>query len=239
MYDQRVLPADLLPDWDTLNEWQKHLFNAIEEIQGDWKPYKRPGGSGCTKTRYFRKNIIMRAAVPPVSFCCGAQFEAFFLTWKAWMGEVFQSPDDLTLTQMYKLYAYSFIFDNIPNNEMGLAAPDALPSLLLWLSWLKEENFSVQVITNPHEARFGDFCQIQNSPGVLSGHSCIILGQGEWQEKPVLHAWSSNVNYDQKWPYSQSQQDGHGVDYFYINRQIKQPDQTLWTRKFHIVRISV
>lgn len=238
MGDQTKIPEELLPKWDDMTEWQRCVCNAIEEIQDNWKPYQRPGGAGCTQDRYFRGSRFLRAAIPPVSYCCGAQLEAFYLAWKEWMGELFESKDDMSLEQMKILYSYSFVFSGIPNNEMGLAAPDALPSLPLWVPLFKDEGVKVQVIASPRHARFGDFCQIQNGPDPESGHSVIILGVGKWKDQDVLHVWSSNMNYDQSWPYSAGQQDGHGVDYYYIDRQIKQKDGSYWSRKFHLVRIA-
>ena len=238
MVNQGVVPEELLPEWESLTEWQQCLLNAIEEIQGRWKPYERSGGSGSTKTHTFRGSVILRASSPATSYCCGAQFEAFFLAWKDWMGEWFETDDDMSLEQMKKLYSYSFVYAGIPNNNMGLAAPDALPALPALLQWMREEAVSVEVLQDPRHAKFGDLCQIQNGPDPDYGHSVIVLGQGTWNDKDVLHVWSSNKNYDQGWPYSKGQQDGHGVDYYYIDRNIKQSNGSYWTRKFFLARLS-
>lgn len=238
MRTRKELPLDLFPQLEEMTDWQQCVFEAIKEIQGNWAPYKWGGGSGCTKSRKFRRHVVMRAARPPTSYCCGAQFEAFLLAWRNWIGYSYQTPDDITLPQMKKLYAYSFLFSGLPNAEKGLAAPEALPSIISWQPWLaEEEGVSVEQV-EPLQARFGDFCQIQNGPGLSSGHSVIVLGQGEWKKKNVLHVWSSNLNYDQEWPYSKGQEDGHGVDYYYMDRRIRQKDGSLWTRKFHIVRFA-
>ena len=96
------------------------------------------------------------------------------------------------------------------------------------MDWL-----DVIITDDPREVQFGDFVSMQFTRDPMAGgHAVIGLGPGRWKNRDVMHVWSSNNYYDQKWPYSKGQKIGNGWDYYYMDKV-----SNGFKRKFYITRI--
>jgi len=243
MSQKRISP-ELLPSDDDLTFWQQCVKRAIVEIQKNWTPYKwgnignqdieGDGKAGCTEEMLFRNKRVMRPNDPPASHCCGATMEAFMRAWKYFQDEddAYEGEEDMSLAMMKTLYKYFFLIPDAskgrPMSEVLGGAANGLVKLGEHLEWL-----DVTRLSDPKEAKFGDFVQMQFEESGGSGHSVIALGPAKWKGNNVLHVWSSNVGYNQKWPHSAGNVPGHGPDYYRMNYT-----KNGFKRIFHIGRIE-
>lgn len=219
----------LNPDIE-MNFWQECLRAAIVEVQSRWSPYKLGGHQGVTKSVYHKgpkdksRSLILKAGTPPQSYCCGAVMEAWSIAWKSWMDGY--GDQDMSAAQMKELRAHFFVYSR--EYYRGCAGG---------LLWLADQDpcsgfLGVEDIEDPTEAQFGDLCQIQFGRSAEDGHTVIILGTGKWKGRNVIHCWSSNQYYSDKWPHSKGQKPGHGMDFYYIAMT-----RDGFKRHFHIARI--
>ena len=96
------------------------------------------------------------------------------------------------------------------------------------MDWLQ-----IEVTDDPRKVQFGDFVSMQFTRDPMAGgHAVIGLGPGKWKNRDVMHVWSSNNYYDQKWTYSKGQKPGNGWDYYYMDKI-----NNGFKRKFYITRI--
>jgi len=245
MREQSKIPQDLLPDDDNLNFWQFCVKNAIMHVQENWTPYKQyntgdpsipgDGKSGSTENIYFRQKRIMTANKPATSHCCGAVLEVFMRAWKEWMGEDYETDEDMSKETMWEMNRYTFLVPG-EHRTIDMVIPGVsagLEHIAKELDWLDIETKTFTHKTyNQYEPKFADFIQMQFSEDGSRGHTVIVLGAGKYKNKRCLYVWSSNVGYDQQWQYSKGQEAGHGVDYYNIKSV-----RNGFTRTFHMGRI--
>tara|TARA_R100000664_G_scaffold9506_1_gene15925 strand:- start:1836 stop:2534 length:699 start_codon:yes stop_codon:yes gene_type:complete len=221
----------LMPDDDELSTWQLCMKAAIIDIQEHAKPYQRGAHGGCTEHVYYQGARVGYSK--GYSYCCGATYEAFIKAWKDWNGDD-KEDDNMTAAQAWEMRAHFFAYmdkDEYGNYKYWRGMQGGIE----WLSqqpgikdWLK-----VEILDDPRQIKFGDFVSMQFTRDPMAGgHAVIALGTGKWKGKDVMHCWSSNNYYDQKWPYSKGQKPGNGWDYYYLDKI-----RDGFKRKFYISRI--
>ena len=231
--NQSVINDYFLPQDSQLSEFQRSVKKAIIYIQSNWKKNSQKEGiSGSTETIYFKDKKIMTSSSPAYSHCSGACFEAFIRSWSNWLGDLYESEDDMSFSKMKELYDWFFLLKYPAEGVSEDMLRKGGAGGLLTLNDVFED-IRVESIEDPRNARFGDFCQIESGYGFGEGHAITILGTGTYKSRDVIYAWSSNVNYDQEWEFSNGQVDRHGVDYFFINKTYSSG----FKRKFNISRI--
>lgn len=237
--NQPVLPEILLPVYPETS-WELCLLDAMIMVQRAWEP-SRCLSSGCplfcggTEDRFFRDSCILTKKGDPFSCDHSAVFEVFVLAWKMWMGEFYETDLDLSLSQMDEIYRRCFFIDSIDilPEEFPKGIVSGLLKLPEWLSWLLPFGFSVEVVEDPTELRFGDFCRIQDGEDPKEGTTVVVLGEGWENDRPVIYAWSSYRCYDKKWSYGYARKQGHGCSFFFLRKRKKG-----WKRIFHAARIK-
>ena len=221
----------LIPADDELNSWQLCMKDAIIQIQANAKPYERGGHGGCTEHVYYQDKRVGYSK--GYSYCCGATYEAFIKAWKDWYSDE-KADDNMTAAQAWEMRAHFFVYGD--KDEYG--------SYKYWMGsaggieWLAQqpglnEWLEIQVTEDPREIQFGDFVQMQFTRDPMgAGHSVIGLGPGKWKNRDVMHVWSSNNYYDQKWTHSKGQEIGNGWDYYYMDKVTNG-----YKRQYYIARI--
>ena len=220
----------LIPDDDELNIWQLCVKAAIIDIQENAKPYQRGPHGGCTEHVYYQEKRVGYSK--GYSYCCGATYEAFIKAWKDWNGDE-KADNNMSAAQAWEMRAHFFAYmdkDKHGNYIYWKGAQGGFEWLVQQpgMDWLQ-----IEVTDDPRKVQFGDFVSMQFTRDPMAGgHAVIGLGPGKWKDRDVMHVWSSNNYYDQKWTYSKGQKPGNGWDYYYMDKV-----NNGFKRKFYITRI--
>ena len=209
-----------LIDPSTFSPWQIAIYNTINQIQTKHNLLSFPYGRGfatakfgCTENVFFGDNMIMEAAIPPRTYCCGVTLQVFLESWKQVFGD-----NSLGKEQITEIYNYFFVRDDI-NKKYLTGAGGAI---FEFLEGFNIPEYEAKKIDNPIDLKFGDFVQISNPPP-REGHSIVGIGFCVIDQKEILTGWSSTSTY------TDNQKSGPGYDWFNVSLQ---------GRTFHIGRIE-
>lgn len=237
---QSALPVALMPVYPK-TAWEKCLVQAIAYLQRNWRPFCCFGPSqkcgsclGGTENHSFRDKTIITRGRHFRSCDNGAVFEAFFLAWCSWMEVTREKKRDLSYEQMDELVRRCFFIDSIDIyiSEYPTGFISGLLKLPSWLPWFSLNHCSVEMIEDPRDLRFGDFCRVREGRNPKEGYTVIVLGEGWENGEPVVYTWSSHAKYNQKWEHGFGMKPGIGCSYFSLRKRING-----WKRKFYGARL--
>lgn len=209
-YADRLLASyaqALMPDYNSLDAFQKIQYNTIISLYTDTASGEFLSGyDGSVNTHLFRGSTILQGRTPKSAFCCGLAFEHFFLSWKSWLGSLFETDVDLTFAQMQKLRSHFFVPPS-PERTFSTGSHGGFKHLMESLNarWsaakkagsatkgsMEEEiGLRFESVTGEENLRFGDYLQSQRGPDIHSagGHASVFVGYEQRTRKGVTKTY--------------------------------------------------
>lgn len=213
----------LFPPKSGMDEIQLMQYDLMVEQFNNNEPYNWSGShGGSVFDNWFRGWHILKDKGSDGVYCCGLSLENWLRVYQDWMGDLAESELDLTLEQMSEVKAFFFVYTNKERTDTSKVAGGAKAMSYVgkclqerWLeasqkspddysSYEDDIGLRFRYHTNPYEAKFGAYVQLQSKPSAeivkgSGGHAGIFLGLerrgykgNQYDAVRILQANSSN-----------------------------------------------